>query len=194
MYMTLSRGVKRAYVVSFPVVLIMVFITGCTSTKTIWRPRINFAEKGVQKIAVVYVEGDYLNEAARAMEHELLKIPNLDVVTRSEIDTALIELDIEQSSHFNPSESKRLGELLGIDAIVVGSVEVEEKFYGEFMYSSDVWMTAQVIETETGRILSSVRSYAQSDSFSSPMAAKNQAISQAATRLFLKKVEVPIAE
>lgn len=77
------------YFVALAIILMGAFTTGCESTRTVWKPAVDFTGLGVHRIAVVSVEGHESADAARAMEHELVKIPNLQVITRSQVDQVL---------------------------------------------------------------------------------------------------------
>ena len=190
------KRIKIFTSVALPLVLIMACADGCESTRYVVKPSIDFAGLGVQKIAVVNVEGGYGREAALAIEHRLVNMGGVTVVTRSQIDKVLRELHLEQASSFSPSEAKKLGELLGVDAFTIGSVECSQGTYQDSLTYVDkdfarTLMTVQLIETETGTILFSGNSQSSADG-GFPARLRNECFSQCAHDILC--IRVPVLE
>ena len=137
-------------VFSFTLLLI-----GCSTTKTILTRKVDFPGNGIENIAVVSIEGYYSSEAISAIEKTLRAYENVNVIPGSRVSSVLIELHLEQKTSFNPSEKKRLGQLLGVDAIIVGKSEYQHHYLGHMADGMTFLLDVQIIETETGRVLMS---------------------------------------
>lgn len=80
------------------------------------------------------------------------------LVERHRLEQVLQEANLEQSYGFQPEGATRLGGLLGVDAVLMGSFEhTEEYSYGENCRSAELRATARVrvILVETGEIVAS---------------------------------------
>lgn len=83
---------------------------------------------------------------------------------------------------------------MGVDAFIVGSVQSEGGFktiYG--LWGTTIWITAQIIETETGRLLASLQSHGTGQA-TAPLVAYKTAMSNSVTYLFWNEIKVPVAK
>ena len=90
----------------------------------------------------------------RILEKPLKASPHLDVVERADIDKALSELKLTRDRMFDQSTVSRIGKLVGAQNLLLGSY---------FKIGQTLRIDARVVETETGRILSSVAREGQPD-------------------------------
>lgn len=70
----------------------------------------------------------------------------VEVIERSRLEEVLAELKLAQTGAIDPSSVKRLGKILGADAVVTGTV-VE-------LVDGEVEVLARLVHVETGRVLS----------------------------------------
>ena len=82
----------------------------------------------------------------RVMTTRLEQSGLFEVVERARLEAVLAELDLSQSSKFDPAERNQIGKLLGARQLVLGSI---------FMFGNKLRMDASFIETETGRVVCS---------------------------------------
>jgi serine/threonine protein kinase len=86
------------------------------------------------------------NGVGRVMTTRLEQSGLFDVVERARLQAVLAELDLSQSSKFDPAETNRIGKLLGARQLVLGSI---------FMFGKKLRMDASFVDTETGRVICS---------------------------------------
>ncbi len=70
-----------------------------------------------------------------------------DLVERSRLDEVLAELELSQTSKFDPSQVAKIGKLLGAKQLVLGSF---------FPFGDKLRLDARFVDTETGQVLYSV--------------------------------------
>ncbi len=86
--------------------------------------------------------GNYLTEK---LTTALYKIGSAKVVERSQLDKVIEELHLTMSGRFDEASVQRIGKLLGVDAVIVGS-------YTE-LGTHTVEVNSRVIHVETGEIV-----------------------------------------
>jgi len=120
-------------------------------TSHVWESHYNWQSLGISKIAVVSISGDYSDLASNYIEETLLQ-ENIQVISRSALQSVRDELNLQQGLDFDVNSAKRLGKLLGVDAIIVGNSTTGNitKYEGQCFVAL---IQVRVIETETGRIL-----------------------------------------
>jgi TolB-like protein len=82
----------------------------------------------------------------RVMATRLEQSGLFDIVERARLEAVLAELDLSQSTRFDPAERNQIGKLLGARQLVLGSI---------FMFGQKLRMDASLVDTETGGILCS---------------------------------------
>ena len=107
------------------------------------------AKQGKHKIAVIpfreldgrtTVLGTYL---AEELVTDLFVTGNLDIVERSMLDKVMSELKFSQSGAIDPESAQHVGKIIGVEAIVTGSITDLQSYVG---------VNCRLINTETGRI------------------------------------------
>jgi len=89
----------------------------------------------------------YEEGIVRILEKPLKSSPDLDIVERADIDKAIDELKLTHDRLFDQSTVSRIGRLVGAQRLVLGSY---------FRIGKKLRIDARIVDTETGRILSSV--------------------------------------
>jgi TolB-like protein len=106
-------------------------------------------KQGKHKIAVIpfreldgrtTVLGTYL---AEELVTDLFAGGTLDIVERSMLDKVMSELKFSQSGAIDPESAQHLGKIIGVEAIVTGSITDLQSYVG---------VNCRLINTETGRI------------------------------------------
>jgi len=107
------------------------------------------AKQGKHKIAVLpfrelegraTVLGTYL---AEELVTDLFSTGTLDIVERSMLDKVMSEIKFSQSGAIDPESAQRVGKIIGVEAIVTGSITDLQSYVG---------VNCRLINTETGRI------------------------------------------
>lgn len=107
------------------------------------------AKQGKHKIAVIpfreldgrtTVLGTYL---AEELVTDLFATGTLDIVERSMLDKVMSELKFSQSGAIDPESAQHVGKIIGVEAIVTGSITDLQSYVG---------VNCRLINTETGRI------------------------------------------
>lgn len=106
-------------------------------------------KQGKHKIAVIpfreldgrsTVLGTYL---AEELVTDLFASGTLDIVERSMLDKVMSELKFSQSGAIDPESAQHVGKIIGVEAIVTGSITDLQSYVG---------VNCRLINTETGRI------------------------------------------
>ena len=114
---------------------------------------------------------------------ELVNNGTFSVIERKQLDTILAEQDFSNSNRANPGSAAEIGKLLGVDAIIIGSVTqfgVEKKGFGLGAIAgklrrfggggigtkkgkAEVKLTARIVDINTAEILASERGNGKSE-------------------------------
>lgn len=95
-------------------------LSGCaTNIQVAINPKANFS--AVRRVAVIGFGGPQGDAAADAMTQYLVGY-GADVVERQRLQSVLGEQRMGVSGILDPSTAKRVGKILGVDALIVGSV------------------------------------------------------------------------
>lgn len=113
---------------------------------------------------------------ADLLVNKLVENGSYRVIERSKIDALLQEQNLGDSGRVDASTAARIGKLLGVETIMVGSItrfNVDEKASGvriggifgnkKKTNTAVVQITARLIDTETGEILSSAQGMGQAE-------------------------------
>ena len=99
--------------------VIAIFSAGCATPQVAINPRADFS--GISRVAVITFNGHKGNIAADLMTQNLLA-HGIDVVERQQLDSILKEHQLTASGGFDRATAKKIGNLLGVDALFLGSV------------------------------------------------------------------------
>jgi len=128
------------------VVIAVVLIGGCSSGESYVKAGYNFA--GLDKIAVVDVQGDINGDAAKNQigdffGMELLK-KGFAPVERAEVQTLLKEQKFQTSGLTSPEGAAKAGRILNVSAVLVVNIPT---------FGNEMSMTAKMIDVEDASIL-----------------------------------------
>jgi hypothetical protein len=120
-----------------------------------------FNATNIKRIAISEFENksDYYDAgryASDRLEYYLYNRSNFQIIERRMINKVLDELSLHQSGLFDPATVKKVGKMLGVDAIIVGTVSGYYHVKSELItdqITSRYDVTIKVIDVETGRIL-----------------------------------------
>lgn len=106
----------------------------------------------------------YVNGIASGIIQELLTYGRFRIVERERLQQVLDELDLAQTGLIDARSRKKVGHLLGVDALLVGDLkavshEEDRQGVGIMAYTqtrkSEIVINARLIAVETGEILAS---------------------------------------
>ena len=89
----------------------------------------------------------YEEGIARILETPLASSPDFELVERADIDKVIRELQLTRDRQFDQSTAARIGRLVGAQQLLLGSY---------FKIGKTLRIDARIVDTETGRILTSV--------------------------------------
>jgi hypothetical protein len=92
---------------------------GCAHPEVAYNAHANFS--AVRRVAVATFGGPSGDVAADLMTQDLLQ-HGADVVERSRLDAVMQEQNLAKQSVLDPATIKKIGKILGVDAIFVGTV------------------------------------------------------------------------
>jgi len=93
--------------------------SGCAGPQVTFNKRYEFSK--LKRVAVSRFEGAGGSAAADFLSHSLLG-SGADVVERSRLEAVLDEQRLSSGGALDPSTARRVGRILGVDAIFIGSV------------------------------------------------------------------------
>ena len=93
------------------------------------------------------VISDFGRFVANRLTTRLAQSPKLLLIERQRLDQVLTELKFSMSDLVDPTKAKQLGKMVGVEAIVVGSISD---------IGNQIDVDARIIEIETNRMLSGV--------------------------------------
>jgi len=129
-------------------------LPGCGSStmiKAYVRENVSLAH--IQHVAVLPFEGG--GNASRIREYtmtQLLASGTFDVVDKGLVDSVLAQEAIGPGTPLDKSTMKRLGQLLNVQAFILGSVEQSTASRGNASFAQ-VIITMRLIDSETGLLL-----------------------------------------
>ena len=158
------------------IITLFLFVFGCASMPTLTRapspekaPPPKIASKGPKKrVGIVdfvnkttYGRGRLGSSASDILTTELFKTGAFIVVERQQLQKVLGEQALGQSGAINPATAAQAGKVLGLNAIVTGSisqfgVKTEGKDYAVFkqkVQKAECTVDVRVVDTVTGQIL-----------------------------------------
>ncbi len=111
----------RNMIKNSPLLLIAmaIFFSGCVTPQVAINPRADFS--AINRVAVITFTGNKGNIAADLMTQSLLA-NGIDVIERQQLNSILKEHQLMASGNFDRATAKKIGKLLGVDALFLGSV------------------------------------------------------------------------
>lgn len=100
-------------------ILLLALLFGCAAPRVAVNPRYDFSK--VRRVAVLPFAGSGGESASDFLARSLLG-GGADVVERGRLDAVLREQDLRASNRLDPKTTQRIGRLLGVDAIFMGTV------------------------------------------------------------------------
>lgn len=100
-------------------ILILAFLSSCASPNIAVNKNADFSK--IKRVAVLDFKGPQGNAACEIMTIALLRY-GADVVERQELNAVIKEIDLSQTNIIEPATRKKIGKILGVDAIFIGSV------------------------------------------------------------------------
>ncbi len=98
---------------------VFLLLAACVTPNVAINPRADFS--AIKRVAVLSFGGPSGDLAADLMTQSLVA-HGADVVERQRLDAVMREQQLTASSSFDPATAKKLGKLLGVDALFVGTV------------------------------------------------------------------------
>lgn len=139
--------------------LMVMFITACAAgVKRYIRP--DFDIGGITKVAVLTLENltseKYASEKIKNIIIMELLTRGIDVIEPGEVIRALKEMKIRNSGSVSSDDIKRLGRLLNVDAVIMGSVETYSISKGITVSYPEVSVNLRMHESANSNIVWSV--------------------------------------
>jgi hypothetical protein len=132
----------------------LLYLPGCgtrSMIKSFVRENVSMAH--IQRVGVLPFEGG--GKAQRIREFtmtQLLSSGAFDVVDKGLVDSILAQEVIGPSTPIDASTMRRLGQLLKVQAFILGSVEQTTESRGNAAFA-EITMTLRLIDSETGTLL-----------------------------------------
>jgi TolB-like protein len=141
------------------IALCLMFLCGCAQPQ-------HFVREGtdlqyIQSIAVLpfenFTRDDFAGEKIRRIVITELLTRGVDVTEPGEVTRLLRELQVRSLSSIKTQEIQKVGETLGVDAVMSGSVESFGISKGINVTYPEVTINLMLLETGSGKIVWSVR-------------------------------------
>jgi TolB-like protein len=149
--------VLKAAVTALSFLLILIY--GCVSSEYFIRPKTDISN--IKRVAVLpfenFTSDGYAGEKIRRIVITELLSKGIDVIEPGEVTKLLRELNIRSISSIKVSEIQEMGKKLGVEGVMMGSVEAFEISRGISVTYPEVTINLILIETSSGNIIWSVR-------------------------------------
>ncbi|NLI09156.1 MAG: hypothetical protein GX447_00170 [Elusimicrobia bacterium] len=106
---------NKIILLSFP----LFYLISCATPKTAVNPRADFSK--IKRVAVLSFQGSKGEVAADMLTQSLLQY-GADVVERQRLEDVLREQNLNMDNMLSPATARKVGKILGVDAVFVGSV------------------------------------------------------------------------
>ncbi len=140
--------------------LILFFVYGCGTTSKLYYVQQQFDYTSIKRIAVLPLESltsdEYAGEKIRQSIITDLLSRGIDVIEPGEVTRSLIDLKIRSLSSIKTSDIQTLAKTLGVDALMMGSVEAYGISKGISVSYPEVSISLRLIEGSSGKIIWSV--------------------------------------
>ncbi len=137
---------------------LLFFIQGCGPTHFV-RPKTDV--ESIKKVAVLpfenFTQDDYAGEKIRRIVITELLLRDVDVIEPGEVTRLLREMKVKSLSSLKITEIQDIGKTLGVEAVMMGSVEAFGTGRGISVNYPEVTINLRMIEVNSGNIVWSVR-------------------------------------
>lgn len=137
---------------------LLIFIYGCGGPKYYIRPEIDI--KNIKKVAVLpldnFTSDEYAGEKIRRIVITELLLKGIDVIEPGEVTRVLKETKVTSLRSINIADIKNIGKNLGVEAIMMGSVEAFGISKGISVTYPEVSIHLILLEASSGDIVWSV--------------------------------------
>jgi len=151
---------KRYFFPFYPAVLLLFLLQGCAGTdsakQTFVRDNVDLGY--VTRVAVLPFDNNTQDDFAAQRIRDItatriLALGIFDVVDKGIVDSALREMAIDKDTPLDVPVVKRLGQRLGVQAFVYGTVNsIGENRQGSFTYPQ-VALTLELLDSESAQVL-----------------------------------------
>jgi len=160
MYYTYSnKGQKIALWSTALIAIGLLFLSGCAQQQHFVREGTDLEH--IRSIAVLpfenFTRDDFAGEKIRRIVITELLTRGVDVTEPGEVTKLLRELNVMSLRSIKTKEIQKVGETLGVDAIMLGSVEAFGISQGINVKYPEVTINLMLLETGSGNIIWSVR-------------------------------------
>ena len=108
---------------------------------------------------------------ADAVASELLNIPNVAIIERSQLNLILKEHEISITGVINNPDFKLLGEILPVNALVLGTVTTYCQWHEALNWGATVSFNSRIVDVRSGQVLAVIGgSASQHNGMVDPMA------------------------
>jgi curli biogenesis system outer membrane secretion channel CsgG len=127
----------------------------------------NAPAPGVSKYSTLGAEGTYTTPAnvgvsvADAVSPELMNIPNVILIERSQLEKILNEHKLSLSGIVNNPDFTLLGKILPVDALLIGNVTNFTYWHEALNWGASVAYSARLVNIHTGEVLFTINCSAQ---------------------------------
>ncbi|MFH1074255.1 MAG: GNA1162 family protein [Candidatus Firestonebacteria bacterium] len=158
---------KKTYLA---LLIIAVFLSGCSSQRVAIKKDYDFSR--IKRVAVLGFSShmDYRNSGDVVADEFVLQLMNkgFKIVERSKINSILGEQQLYSANKIDEATIKKVGKILGVDAILTGSVikYIEDKntviYYNDkegnpasqsYLQLAEVSVNARLFDVETGEVV-----------------------------------------
>jgi len=179
-----KEKIRYTNLVAAIIALCILLLSGCAKKHFI---RENIDTAGIKSIAVLpfenFTRDDFAGEKIRRIVITELLSRGVDVTEPGEVTRLLSELNVRSLRSIKTEEIKKVGETLGVDAVMSGSVEAFGISKGINVTYPEVTVNLMLLETVSGNIIWSVRSSTGGASFwTRHFGAEGMPLSEAARR------------
>lgn len=113
-----------------------------------------FEESGLEGAVYVKSAGaDGGKVVAGVLASELANIDKIQIVERSQMDDVLAEQSIQMTGAIDTETVVKIGQLIGVDAIIVGNLTDYVSWNAVAVYGSTITFSVRMIDTESGRVV-----------------------------------------
>jgi curli biogenesis system outer membrane secretion channel CsgG len=151
-----NRPVQR--LTGFGLLVAVLWLAGCAETAPTTYVHPNYDFSRVKKVAVLPLENLTVDQTAgekvrKIVITELLATGIVDVVEPGQVNRVLANQNIQNVTAMLPEEFKRLAAALGVQMLIVGSVESFDRVQVGGVQAPEVTLTLRGIDADSGTIV-----------------------------------------
>ncbi len=138
--------------------LAVLWLTGCAGTAPATYVHSSYDFSRVKKVGVLPLENLSTDQTAgekvrRVVITELLATGIVDVIEPGQVNRALVQLNLQNPTVMSPEDFKKVGAALGVQILIVGSVESYERVQVGGVQAPEVTITLRGIDVDSGTIV-----------------------------------------